>query len=120
MTLLTAKQVFLVALNFLCGIGAIRASSRQLKMIADPDEREDLIVGVDSSVSQIEPLAASTTPEVAWMVTAIIFIVLFALAIILVIYLWYLRNSKIKELRALQTSRDDKNNRNVWYGGSYI
>lgn len=120
MTPLTAKQVFLVVLNFLCEVGAFSASSRQLKMIVESDEREDLIVEVDSSVTQVEPFAASTTPEVAWMVTAIIFIVLFALAIILVIYLWYLRNSKIKELRALQTSRDDKNNRNVWYGGSYI
>lgn len=72
-----------------------------------------------SDETAAQPLAQTQT-EVAWMVTAIIFIVLFALSISLVIYLWYLRNAKIKELRALQTTRNDKNSRNVWYGGSYM
>lgn len=67
----------------------------------------------------VQPFAQTQT-EVAWMVTAIIFIILFALSIVLVIYLWYLRNAKIRELRALQTTRNDKNGRNVWYGGSYM
>ncbi|KFB40585.1 membrane protein ORF30 [Anopheles sinensis] len=62
---------------------------------------------------------AGTDAETAWMVTAIIFIVLFALAIIVCIYLWYLRNAKMKELRHLQNIRlgTNKDNQNVWYGG---
>uniref|UniRef100_A0A182Q6R9 Uncharacterized protein n=1 Tax=Anopheles farauti TaxID=69004 RepID=A0A182Q6R9_9DIPT len=64
---------------------------------------------------------ASTTTETAWMVTGIIFIVLFAVAVIVCIYLWYLRNQKVKEIRHLESLRGDaKDNRNVWYGGAHI
>uniref|UniRef100_A0A182IZ58 Uncharacterized protein n=1 Tax=Anopheles atroparvus TaxID=41427 RepID=A0A182IZ58_ANOAO len=66
------------------------------------------------------PVAFSgTDSETAWMVTAIIFIVLFALCVIVCIYLWYLRNAKMKELRYIQNvhSGANKNNQNVWYGG---
>lgn len=102
----------------------IEISARELKSVAEPDQQTVANPGqvADSIVSDetvVQPLA-QTQSEVAWMVTAIIFIVLFALAISLVIYLWHLRNAKIKELRALQTTRNDKNSRNVWYGGSYM
>lgn len=107
---------FVLSIGFL-----IEISARELKMVAEPDQvtsnPED--VAIEFSETDYQPFA-QTQAEVAWMVTAIIFIVLFVLSIIFIIYLWNLRNAKIKELRALQTTRIDKNGRNVWYGGSYM
>uniref|UniRef100_A0A182MAR4 Uncharacterized protein n=1 Tax=Anopheles culicifacies TaxID=139723 RepID=A0A182MAR4_9DIPT len=79
------------------------------------------VIRADDSVQERNGDAsafAGTDAETAWMVTGIIFIVLFVLAVIVCIYLWYLRNAKVKELRHLENIRAGKDHRNVWYGGN--
>uniref|UniRef100_A0A182II00 Uncharacterized protein n=1 Tax=Anopheles arabiensis TaxID=7173 RepID=A0A182II00_ANOAR len=75
------------------------------------------VIQAQERVGEATPLAG-TDAETAWMVTGIIFIVLFAVAVIVCIYLWYLRNAKVKELRHLQNLRAGKDHQNVWYGGN--
>lgn len=70
---------------------------------------------------EVLPPLTTIERDNAWMAIGIIFIILFALAVMLAIYLWILRLRKINEFNryvALQEQGlQNKQNRNVWYGG---